>query len=125
MGPRQGRPPLGPVWSFPSAGRRLARHLAARPNHPSTSSTREIRPHTDAPHQTPPGRPTGDDAKLQTGPRAPPGARERARGRDPHPPPGALTFGERPRTFTNTSDRHRTTPKDGSEGNPDRSPVLG
>ncbi|QEU66113.1 hypothetical protein CP966_13100 [Streptomyces galilaeus] len=66
-----GRPPLGPVWSFPSAGRRLARHLAARPNHPSTSSTREIRPHTDAPRQTPPGRPTGDDAKLQTGPSPP------------------------------------------------------
>ncbi|QEU68800.1 hypothetical protein CP966_28670 [Streptomyces galilaeus] len=62
---------VGPVWSFPSAGRRLARHLAARPNHPSTSSTREIRPHTDAPHQTPPGRPTGDDAKLQTGPSRP------------------------------------------------------
>ncbi|WP_374991136.1 sensor histidine kinase [Streptomyces sp. LHD-70] len=31
----------------------MARHLAARPNHPSTSSTRAIRAHADAPHQTP------------------------------------------------------------------------
>ncbi|MEU6357387.1 ABC transporter ATP-binding protein [Streptomyces sp. NPDC047072] len=50
---------LGPVRSFPSAARRLARHLDARPNHPSTSSTRTIRPHADAPHQTPRGLPFG------------------------------------------------------------------
>jgi FdrA protein len=52
-------PLLGPVWSFPSAARRLARHLDARPNHPRTSSTRMIRPRADAPHQTPRGLPFG------------------------------------------------------------------
>ncbi|MGW0734252.1 hypothetical protein [Streptomyces sp. NPDC002851] len=44
---------LGGVSPILAGPRRLARHLAARPNHPRTPSTRAIRPHTDAPHQTP------------------------------------------------------------------------
>ncbi|MEU4112131.1 FUSC family protein [Streptomyces sp. NPDC027717] len=41
---------VSPIFAGP---RRLARHLAARPDRPSTSSTRATRPHAEAPHQTP------------------------------------------------------------------------
>ncbi|MDI3408008.1 MFS transporter [Streptomyces cavernicola] len=41
---------VSPIFAGP---RRLARTLAARPNHPSTSSTREIRAHAESTHQTP------------------------------------------------------------------------
>ncbi|MGA5430593.1 ornithine cyclodeaminase family protein [Streptomyces koyangensis] len=45
--------PLGPVRRIFVGLRRLARTLAARPHHPSTSSTREIRAHAESTHQTP------------------------------------------------------------------------
>ncbi|MGW0732058.1 FG-GAP repeat domain-containing protein [Streptomyces sp. NPDC002851] len=44
-------PQLGGVSPIHAGPRRLARHLAARPNHPRTPSTRAIRPDADAPHQ--------------------------------------------------------------------------
>ncbi|MEU3227852.1 NUDIX domain-containing protein [Streptomyces sp. NPDC006976] len=44
---------LGPVRRIFAGPRRLAHTLAARPDHPSTSSTRAIRAHAESPHQTP------------------------------------------------------------------------
>ncbi|NED13113.1 hypothetical protein G3I33_16650 [Streptomyces sp. SID9124] len=61
---------LGPVVKLPSAARRLARTLAAPAEIPSTSSTRDRGRHAESTHQTPHGRPPGDEGSLTTGPRA-------------------------------------------------------
>ncbi|WP_306819911.1 DoxX family protein [Streptomyces sp. CA-210063] len=58
---------LGPVSPVFAGARRLARHLAARPHHPSTSSTRAMRPHADAPHQTPRADPRRSGRQDLTG----------------------------------------------------------
>ncbi|MFJ4777748.1 ABC-F family ATP-binding cassette domain-containing protein [Streptomyces sp. NPDC088762] len=52
---------LGPVVKLPSAPRRLARALAAPGGIPGTSSTRASPRHAESTHQTPRGRPPGDD----------------------------------------------------------------
>ncbi|EMF51939.1 modular polyketide synthase [Streptomyces bottropensis ATCC 25435] len=63
-------PPLGSVVTFPSAPRRLARTLAAPGESPSTSSTRSFARHAESTHQTPRGRPSGDDGNVTTDPSA-------------------------------------------------------
>ncbi|KPI05880.1 hypothetical protein OK074_4370 [Actinobacteria bacterium OK074] len=50
---------LGPGVTFPSAGRRHARTLAAPGADPSTSSTRAYARHTESTHLTPPGPASG------------------------------------------------------------------
>ncbi|MDQ1029634.1 hypothetical protein QF035_007216 [Streptomyces umbrinus] len=56
----------GPVSEVASAGRRLARTLAAPGDSPSTSSTRAFARHAESTHQTPPGPPFGRTAPLPT-----------------------------------------------------------
>ncbi|MFZ3495115.1 helix-turn-helix domain-containing protein [Streptomyces sp. 5.8] len=58
---------LRPVVKLPSAPRRLARALAAPGGSPRTSSTRTSARHAESTHQTPRGRPPGDDGSLTTG----------------------------------------------------------
>ncbi|NEC69611.1 DUF488 family protein [Streptomyces sp. SID9727] len=57
---REGGPvTLGPVVTFPSAGRRHARTLAAPAPDPSTSSTGVWSRHAESTRLTPPGPPSG------------------------------------------------------------------
>ncbi|PJM85039.1 hypothetical protein CH313_03515 [Streptomyces sp. TSRI0384-2] len=76
---------LGSVRRDVVGPRRLARTLAARPQHPSTSGTREIRAHAGSTHRTPRAVPRGSAGPAPGVPnsRTAPGTHSHRTGRRP------------------------------------------